>query len=136
MTKKLKQRKLATLGGKGGSFSWILFPLVNIKTKLTPPTPSPFLTARVRKQHRRDWIPHLRVPLAQASLSHLPSLGEGVSVGSQAWGSLYLDPQRPGSTPLLPVKGMRCLLGSGQPHPPDMSPDSPTSRAAEKLLHQ
>lgn len=37
VTKKLKQRKLATLGGKGGSFSWILFPLVNIKTKLTPP---------------------------------------------------------------------------------------------------
>lgn len=84
----------------------------------SPPPPSLFLTARVRKQHPPDQIPHLWVSLAQVNFSHLPSPGEGVSVGSQAWGCLYPDPQTPGSTHLLPGKGMQCLLGSEECPPP------------------
>lgn len=58
VTKKLKQRKLATLGGKGGSFSWILFPLVNIKIKLTPhPKPIPHSQGQKAALARLDSSP-------------------------------------------------------------------------------
>lgn len=43
-------------------------------------------------------------------------------------------PRGLGAPPLLPGKGMWYLLGSEEwPHPPDTSPDSPTSRVAEVI---